>query len=348
MNISDLRSLEQRASSLETDRPWRIAEVHQRINASRRRRTAAAAAGLAVAVALGGAVISRSLFADRANAPAGPTSTIAGGWCTADPTVPELLRKRYVGLPPAGAMPSSSADAELVLSYFGGDQATGGHGKSNVWLFDDGRLITEREATTAVGANTTTTGYLERCLSPSGVAALSQLVLREGRRKKVEPPYPAWLNVRSGEWVIEFDALAFDEKKKLLEPEQWLPADAWVDIRFRAYVPTRYAVCYHGPAGYPDTLPALAKDLLGDRSREVPGPGSGMDGCVWATVGEARRVVEAVEQAWFSPGRIVPHVTLDVGLSRHPSTPTPTADRNGAYLGVEPILPNGQTTCNCG
>ena len=59
---------------------------------------------------------------------------------------------------------------------------------------------------------------------------------------------------------------------RLSDPESWLPASAWVERDVRAYVSSKYAVCYGG--GLPDQqversrvlalLPAAARDLLGD------------------------------------------------------------------------------------
>ena len=59
---------------------------------------------------------------------------------------------------------------------------------------------------------------------------------------------------------------------RLSDPGSWLPASAWLEREVRAYVSSKYAVCYGG--GLPDQhverssvlalLPAAARDLLGD------------------------------------------------------------------------------------
>src|SRR5687768_14706042 len=77
MNGADLRSLAERASTVEGRQADRLAEVHARIRAARRRRTAAASAGagvLVLALVLGVSALSRS--EDRSQEPAQtPTPT---------------------------------------------------------------------------------------------------------------------------------------------------------------------------------------------------------------------------------------------------------------------------------
>jgi hypothetical protein len=257
-------------------------------------------------------------------------------------------------LPPEGAVPSSTSGAPLVLDWFGGDDD--GWGKSDVWLFADGRLIVEREAKLPQGANDTQTGYLERCLSPAGVESLRRYVIEEGLLLTDEPPYPAWLRVRAKDDgplvdfgpLIDFDPLAIDEQR-LLEPETWLHESDWTDKRYRPYVPTTYSFCSSVPPPLLDSLPQAVASLLRSRTLSIelsPG-GRQAETCVTLTTDEARHVVEMLENEWFRSDYDGTRMGLDVGLLPHRETSNFTS-KTRDFVSIMPVLPDGQFTCNCG
>ena len=90
----------------------------------------------------------------------------------------------------------------------------------------------------------------------------------------------------------------------------WLPASAWEDQQYRAYVPSRYEVCYSGTAQplerrvVLDELPAPVRDLLRHRDTtdgEFGGPfGPIPYWCSTVTTGEARTLAGVVEDAGAS------------------------------------------------
>jgi hypothetical protein len=106
------------------------------------------------------------------------------------------LDKGFVGLPPAGAAPSTPKKGELILSYDGRptslarEQARPQH---RVWVYTDGRLIWDREGSRnqdgnlvdrslyrPFHANRHTTGLLEQRLTPKGVALLRSEAMSTG------------------------------------------------------------------------------------------------------------------------------------------------------------------------
>ena len=174
-----------------------------------------------------------------------PTSTptqqpaVADTATSTDPAQSDVsARVGFVGLPPEGASPSRPRNGELVLSYFG-QRFTHWY---EVWVYADGRMIWQREGDLREGANVYSTGYLEQRLTPVGV----DLLRRRGSDGAAlfgfpwRPPYPA----------------------------SWLPPRAWEDRTIRAYVPSRFAVCYQGlwrPIETPQILaglPARAAEAL--------------------------------------------------------------------------------------
>ena len=259
-----------------------------------------------------------------------PTSTPTRQPTAADtPTATDPARSDvservgFVGLPPEGALPSRPRSGELVLSYFG-QRFTHWY---EVWVYADGRMIWQREGDMREGANVYSTGFLEQRLSPVGV----ELLRRRGSAGAAlfgfpwRPPYPA----------------------------SWLPPRAWEDRTIRAYVPSRFAVCYQGlwrPIATPQILAGLpvpaAEGLRAGRSDVTPGRGwvdrFGGD-CSELTTGEARAVAEALEDAGLrqdqfqTPYALVYYARISGAL------------RSQVYIRFEPILPHGEIGCSaCG
>ena len=147
----------------------------------------------------------------------------------------------------------------------------------------------------------------------------------------------------------------FRLEARLSDPASWLPASAWVDREIRAYVSSKYAVCYSGWP--PDQqveqsrllalLPAAAGDLLGDAPLRQ-GPLFGEPGnfrpsyeyCADMTTDEARAIAVALDDAG-----------LQRAGARPPELPNraPGSNPGEAHVWFEPYLPHGEITCSvCG
>jgi hypothetical protein len=255
-----------------------------------------------------------------------------------------------MGLAPEGAVPGRAKPADLVLEWFGPD----GHGNGNVWLFDDGRLIVEREKDLPQGATDRQTGYLERCLTPEGVEELRRYVLNDARLLKVAP-YSVWLRARvaSDRPLVDFEHDSIDSAK-LFEPETWLEQSAWVDSRYRPYVPTTYAFCAvaSGGSGAPPAdlsrIPPRAAEILEPLPWTVFETSDRNFLCAKFPTDRARELVRIFDEEWFGPNYQGEPAVLDVGLIWRETATVTESNRPGALVvSIEPVLPDGQFTCNC-
>jgi hypothetical protein len=146
----------------------------------------------------------------------------------------------------------------------------------------------------------------------------------------------------------------FHLEARLSHPASWLPESAWVDRDVRAYVASKYRVCYSGwPPDEPveqsrivSLFPASTRDLLGSAT-ERQGPLFGSPGhfrpsheyCLDATTDKARALVAALDAAGLERkgASRLSYDILDGG-------PDP---RGSLYF--EPSLPHGEITCSvCG
>jgi hypothetical protein len=283
-----------------------------------------------------------------------------------------FLDKGFIGLPPEGATPSSPENAELVLFYWG--PVPGDWGKSRFWVYADGRLISLREANRPEGANPHSTGYLEQRLTPNGVELLRSEIVSIGLigdelgdpidtdddfaigsdaiPSETTEPVPSYsmLQVRDGDQLYRVSRVGDLDRlvARLTDPASSLPASAWEVRKIRAYVPSRYAVCF-AEAGSPvpiepsyimPLLPEPAQVLL--RTREfAPAPWGGPP-CTDLTTEEARALGEALNAAGLEPfkgRRIAPYV-----LTYRLETPGPIR-----VILFEPYLPSGEIPCSaCG
>jgi hypothetical protein len=189
-------------------------------------------------------------------------------------------------------------------------------------------MIWQRESDLREGANEYSTGYLEQRLTPDGV----ELLRRRGSADAAlfgfpwRPPYPA----------------------------SWLPARAWEDATIRAYVTSRYAVCYQGllrpiePSRILSRLPARAAGLLraaGFDVRSVEGWVRGFGGgCSSLTTEDARAVAEVLEDAGLGQDE---EFQTAYGLTYY--LESPGGFPNEVVIRFEPILPHGEVGCtSCG
>ena len=189
------------------------------------------------------------------------------------------------GLPPAGAMPSTPEAGELVLHVWGPFR--------RAWVYADGRLIWYQLG----GGGPPRTDYLEQRLTPEGVELLQSEAISTGlfdqdRALGVDHSVPCvtFIEVRNGDRLVrvsytddrntscrlslqpatqeQADALMRLEEL-FADPAAWLPASVWENQGIRAYVPSRFEVCYGGilPADL-TVLPGPAQEML---SRAGPG-----------------------------------------------------------------------------
>lgn len=351
MNLSDLRRAAEHSDSVQGNARTRLGEVHLRIRARRRRRAVAVAVATALAVGLGSVVVLQAREPSSLGGPAGSSVSSAGfdpdasSWCGAAATPPPEGRVGYLGLPPQGAAPSSTTRAPMVLYWFGPDPL--GWGKSHVWLFADGRLIVEREAALAEGATDTLSGYLERCLSPTGVASMRRYVM-----ENAQPPSGemyGWLFARA---TNDGPLLTFSYTSvagaRLLEPTSWLRDSDWVDRRYRPYVPTAYSFCRPVPETGKTASPVLDGLPRGvaDVVRRRPWT---KDGCTTLTLDETRGIVAIFDATWFAPDYDGAPAVLIVELSTRLTTKLTDPGAAALHVSIEPVLPDGRFTCSgCG
>jgi hypothetical protein len=304
-----------------------------------------AAAAVAVVVsALVLAVRDDPIERDPATPPTAPAETVDG-------------RVGFVGLPPPGATPSTPVVGELVVFVGGPDVG------SRTWVYADGRLVWHRSADLPEGANRQVTGFLEQRLSPEGVELLRSeavsLLDGEQRRPDLAERVPnlsqpcRWadcgLLVRDGSRLVSVPWPGDDSPvlARINDPASWLPASAWADPEIKAYVPSRYQVCYDESPGFA-RLPQLGQDLLGDARRRLTNPASY---CADVTTAEARALVDALDdaslgrQGEFGGGE--PRFSLSYTIDR--DVATGASDGLSLVLWFEPYLPHFEVYCqHCG
>jgi hypothetical protein len=312
----------------------------------RRAGTVAVAGAMLTAVTIGGVTLGRSFPVGGTIEPADRPQT---------PSTAGPARVGFIGLPPEGATPSSPISSELVLHYFGEDPA--GWGKSNAWVYADGRLIVEREATIPEGANTMSTGFLEQRLTSEGVETMRTYVVSHGEPLPGEPsPSGPTLRVRQGGRLVSLDPAPGFDPERLVQAASWLPESAWEDKKLRAYVPSEFAVCSDvgqpsiEPGTIVESFPAAAADQLRNtdwvsvKDTRTGHESEVVEYCWLVGTDEARTIVGALNGAGAQRGNrtYVLEYVLEVRTS-------PEAEPKEARIGFEPVLPNGDWTCSpCG
>jgi hypothetical protein len=302
-----------------------------------------------------------------------------------------VLDKGFIGLPPVGATPSSSEPAELEIFFWVGGP-NWKLGRSRAWVYADGRVIWLREgADIPEAANPLSTGFLEQRLTSEGVERLRSEIAAAGDFGSPDelappgkPPCPEGVSPSEGNCQPPTPEPAPDApitvpfhtpidvaglgtlvhvdhardlnrlQVRLSDPGSWLPASAWADQDIRAYVASKYRVCYSGwPPDEPveqsrivSLFPASTRDLLGSAT-ERQGPLFGSPGhfrpsheyCFDATTDEARALVAALDAAGLERKGAF-RLNYDI-LDGGP-------DPKGS-LYFEPYLPHGEITCSaCG
>lgn len=304
-----------------------------------------------------------------------------------------LLDKGFIGLPPEGATPSTPDSGELEIFYWVADP-NGTLGRSRAWVYADGRLIWLREGSDLPeSANPLSTGFLEQRLTPEGVELLRSEIASSGEFGDEVPPPPSKPPCAKGASPADNDCVlptpppAPDEpltvpfyttievadlgrlvhvdrasdlerlEARLSDPASWLPENAWADRDIRAYVSSKYAVCY---GGWPPDhqversrvlalLPPAARDLLGGDTPLRQGP-------LFGEPGNYRPSYEYCSDMSTEDARAIAVALDDAGLQRQGAfrlnyrlEARGTGPETRAFIYFEPYLPHGEITCSaCG
>jgi hypothetical protein len=262
---------------------------------------------------------------------------------------------------------------------------------TGVFVYADGRLITLREGGAAGGANEATSGFLEQRLTAAGVTELlsrtlstglftHDLALRSshglagtiqarnhGRLVRVAWQHPDY--VRWGHRPLADATTATPAQERALErldallndPTALIPPNAWQDRVFRAYVPSRYAVCWqHRPELGPDVptrairpsrvlalLPEAAVDLI-RRHGFAPRGSIPPSDCAVVPTEEARAIAQALDNAGLEEGVVGNGIDASLGGLTY-RFKAPGKRPGHIYVSFEPTLPHGEWVCTpCG
>jgi len=302
-----------------------------------------------------------------------------------------VLDKGLVGLPPVGATPSAPESGVLEMYYWLHPLVAGKNARpgGQSWVYADGRLIRLLYGGSDLpeAANRWRSGFLEQRLKPKGVELLRSEIVSTGLFGH-ERPCMNFIQLLHGEQRVA----PFTERQKfcssdgtptaatpqqrhalerlvgrLANPEAWLPASAWKQRKFRAYVPSRFQVCAGAqvvsdldkprqgrlvpisPARTVALLPAAAQNVLRGRdwsaqalrltrtsARRVYG------GCFDVATEEARSLAKALDGARPAIARKGGGINLNYTFD----APGPSRQ---VWISIGPYLPHGETTCSqCG
>jgi hypothetical protein len=272
-----------------------------------------------------------------------------------------------IGLPPAGATPSTPVNGALVLSIMFG-HTEGDPGRFSFNVFADGRVIWQRLGDVRLRSNST--GLIEQRLTPEGVELLKSDALSTGLFDHDRHFTSAHgltfgeVRVRNGDRLVRVawgDIGPEDVESTVPTPDQasalrrldtrledaasWLPASAWADRKMKPYIPSRYWICYGADQGVGlgrvlASLPQPVEDLLGswERTHQVfagrPGPGQrGLENwCSHVTTQQARALAKLLDNAHIG---VFESGSAPIYVSRHREPYTPEV-----MIDFSPILPH--------
>lgn len=289
--MSDLRLLLEHADRSVSRVPLPPDGLEQlRRRRDRKRRNQRITAGV-----VGIAVFAAAVWIVTGGVPSDQSRTSVGTEPTVAPEYPGQVG--FIGLAPKGATPSSPSRGEPVLGFMFGHTAGGDSGRFGGHLYADGRLIWHRIGDPSGKGDPT--GLIEQRLTPEGVELVRSEVLSTGLLDDgpvhfvgvpvhfvgVHGPYSGQIEVRDGDRLLRLtwgDSDPDDASVTAPTPEQartlerldarlgnlaWLPASAWEDPEMRAFVPSRYMVCFGtdrevGVDAALASLPRPAEDLV--------------------------------------------------------------------------------------
>lgn len=332
---------------------------------------------------VGFAVFAAAIWLVTSAGPTDRTQTfVVPGGGNPGPTVNEAPsatgRVGFIGLPPAGATPSTPERGELVLGFYGGT-TKGPAGRTRLRVYADGRVIWQRDANLPYGANLSSTGFLEQRLTPEGVELLRSEALSTGLfDRDLDRDLYTYLDIACynairvphGERLVQITYRRFscaidgtpppmstpatsEESQslrllddRLSDPASWLPASAWEDPAIRPYVPSRFAVCAwrQSPDRIFSVLPPAAADLL---RGDAGAPEAGWDPRTYCfeglTTDTARALARSIEAAGIRP-----HADIDALIYVIPDPVDRVLGVEDVILTFEPNMPDGEHDCGCG
>ena len=273
-----------------------------------------------------------------------------------------------MGLPPVGAAPSTPETGELIVHMWSSQTSTAPW--MRIFVYADGRLITQREGWTASGPRDEAlyreTSYLERRLTPEGVEALwdyarssglfeadGEVVLNVG---DVRSTCPRTLQVRNGDHLVSVtctdgrnDGDPQDEatpeqlgwivrlQDRLIDPASWLAPSAWEDYTATPYVASRYMVCiWYGESS---VLPEAAVEVLAEGTPATHPHDPDNTSCTTLTTEQARQLTTALDEVG----------TRREGKAEISYFLVDAAGDDAGNMMLTPYLPHGQAPCiDCG
>jgi hypothetical protein len=296
--VNEYRSVLERAGSNFAPLNLELEILLRRRDRKRRnQRIAAGVVGIAVFVAAVWIVTSGGVF-DRTESPAVPGPAVTGTTESSGPGV---------WLPPKGAEPSTPSEGKVVLS------TVGTHPWHYIQVYADGRVIwSQQTGFTGISRTSSTTGWLERRLTPEGVDL-----------------------VRSG-------AIRLED----LDPPSHVPASVWEDPEVKPYVPSRYAVCAAWSQETMRLLPQRTQDLLRghtDKQAVYVGQavfpwltgGHGVVACPEITIEETRALDKIFLEAGFERSEIASGLVYDIKA------------RDVSSIRIIPLQPDGEFSLCC-
>jgi hypothetical protein len=352
----DDRDVLEREMNQMRPRPFGLDDIVRRRERKRRnQRLVAGVVAIAIFVVPVAVILANGGWSGRTQAPADDGPTVA----------PDVFPQvGLVGLPPAGATPSTPTRGELVASFLFG-HTQGDPGRFHVYLYADGRLISWQLDSQR--------GYVEQRLTSEGVQQMTDEVLGSGlfdgdlpHLAGMQDLFFGQIGVRTAERFITVtwgdccdprtsaqiqvrptsaQASAIRRLSERVEdPASWLPASAWEDSTFAPYVASRYSVCYESQqatdlSGVLSSLPRPAQDMLAPLDRtheEIPQLHARpiLSWCSHFSVEDARSLVRILLNAGIGEGDFGDLLSFDVGKP---------ADAGGATdvgISLGPVLPH--------
>ena len=288
--------LDRLAPLFEAPDPSFEAFLRRRDRKRRNQRISAGVVGIGVFVAAIW-IVTSSLSFDRAETPAVPGPTVTG---------PTEASGPGDWLPPKSTEPSTPAEGDVVL------QTVGIHPWHYIQVYADGRVIWSRQTGfTGNSRTSSTTGWLERRLTPEGVDLVRSGAIR----------------------LADLDA-----------PSQ-VPASLWEDPDTKPYVPSRYAVCAAWTQETMRLLPQRTQDLLRGQTDEQ----AVQIGEAYFSWLRGERGVACPEMT-IEEARALDRIFLELGFERSETAWGLYYDikaRDVSSIRVIPLLPDGEANPCC-
>jgi hypothetical protein len=266
--MSDVRTMLKRGVGGATPPPDGFERMLRRRDRKRRnQRITAGVVGIAVFMAAIWIIATGGPF-DRSLTPGGSPEP-------SEPTgpPPHPVGVGLMGFPPEGATPSTPEHGELVVGI-GFGHTSGDAERFSLHVYADGRVVWQRLGG-GTGVYDSSTGLIEQRLTPEGVDLVVAEVLSTGLfdhdRDLVSSAsglYYGGIQVRDGERLVHltWGNAGFEQGNQPIATNptadqvralerldariedlgSWLPASAWEQQEMRAFVPSRYSVCYSG------------------------------------------------------------------------------------------------------